>query len=134
MKKDFWSWHKKKEQINNLEQAPFFHEREIWFCYVGANVGFEQDGSGEEFLRPVLIVRKFNNRIFWGVPLTKASKRINKNNESYYYRFTFIENVKSTAILSQMKLVDAHRLSRHIGSISTLEFVKLKEKLRNLIP
>ena len=74
MKKDFKKWHEKKSAIHALPQRPFFHEREIWFCYVGANVGFEQDGSGSEFIRPVVVLRKFNNAVFWAVPLTKASK------------------------------------------------------------
>jgi len=39
----------------------------------------------------------------------------------------------STAVLSQLKLIDAHRLSRHIGAISEADFVKLKEKLRSLL-
>ncbi len=133
MKKDFWKWHKKKESINEVEQLPFFHEREIWFCYVGANVGFEQDGSGEEFLRPVIIFKKFNNQIFWGIPLTKSDKKISKKNEKYYFKFNFINEIISIAILSQLKLIDAHRLSRHIGSISETDYVKLKEKLRNLL-
>ena len=75
MKKDYTKWHKIKTDINNAEKRVFFHEREIWFCYVGANVGFEQDGNKEEYLRPVLVVRKFNNEVFWGIPLTKSEKR-----------------------------------------------------------
>lgn len=129
MKKDFWNWHKKKEQINEIEKLPFFHEREVWFCYMGVNVGFEQDGSGEEFLRPVIVFKKFNNQIFWGIPLTKAKigKKINKRSKKYYFNFNFAEGVTSTAILSQLKLIDAHRLSRHIRAISEADFIKLKK-------
>lgn len=69
MKKDFKKWHDKKSQVNEIEVRPFFHEREIWYCTIGANVGFEQDGSGEDFLRPVIVFRKFNSEIFWAIPL-----------------------------------------------------------------
>jgi hypothetical protein len=64
MKKDFWKWHSKKEEIDEKDTRIFFHEREIWFAHLGANVGFEQDGKGENFGRPVLIFRKFNPKCF----------------------------------------------------------------------
>ncbi len=104
MKKDFQNWHNKKSQINNIEKRPFFHEREVWFCYFGTNIGFEQDGDREDFQRPVLIVRKFNNEIFWSVPLTKSKHKINKNNEKYYFSFSFVEGVESVAIIVANKI------------------------------
>lgn len=134
MHKDYKKWHTKKSDINTLEKRPFFHEREIWFCYLGANIGFEQDGSEEEFLRPILVLRKFNNEVFWAIPLTKASKPHNKKTEKYYYSFSFIHNITSVAILSQIRLIDARRLSRHIGTIAESDFDKLKEKLKALLP
>ncbi len=134
MKKDFWKWHPKKEQINKIEKCPFFHEREIWFCHLGVNIGFEQDGMGDDYLRPILVVRKFNNQIFWGVPLTKSKKKPNKKTEKYYFIFSFIANIESTAILSQIRLIDAKRLSRHIGTMSIEDFAMVKEKLKALLP
>jgi len=134
MKKDFQRWHGQKSRINEVEKRPFFHEREIWFCYLGVNIGFEQDGSRKEFLRPILIIRKFNNEIFWGIPLTKANKKKNKKTEKYYFDFSFIAGIRSVAILSQIRLIDARRLSRHIGIMPDEEFVRLTEKLKLLLP
>jgi len=134
MKKDFQKWHNKKSHINDIEKRPFFHEREIWFCHLGANVGFEQDGMGDDYLRPILIIRKFNNEIFWGIPLTKSKKHANKKSEKYYFDFSFMADVKSVAILSQIRLIDARRIIRHIGAISVDDFIKLKEKLKALLP
>ena len=134
MTKDFQKWHGKKSQIDEIENRPFFHEMEIWFCYLGANVGFEQDGSGEDFLRPIVIIRKFNDKIFWGIPLTKAVKKINKKNGKFYFIFSFDRKEKSAAILSQVRLIDGRRLSYKIGEISEADFVLLKEKLKALLP
>ncbi|OGJ01433.1 hypothetical protein A3I95_00885 [Candidatus Nomurabacteria bacterium RIFCSPLOWO2_02_FULL_44_12] len=134
MKKDYKDWHKKKSIINSIENRAFFHEREIWFCYIGENVGFEQDGTGEDYLRPVVIIRKFNNEIFWGIPLTKSIKNKKRKADKYYYSFSFIPSIISTAILSQIKLIDAKRLSRHIGQISDSNFTDLIEKLKALLP
>ena len=134
MQKDYQRWHGKKLQINELPKPPFFHEREIWFCYLGANVGFEQDGQGEEFLRPVVVLRKFNNEIFWAIPLTKSRKKKKEQTDRYYYSFSFMPEIISVAILSQIRLVDAKRLSRHIGAMEENDFEKLNEKFKALLP
>ncbi|MEK7509650.1 MAG: hypothetical protein AAB605_02975 [Patescibacteria group bacterium] len=94
MHKDFKKWHAKKSDIHQLPKRPFFHEGEIWFCHIGANVGSEQDGIGEDFLRPVVVIRKFNKEIFWGIPLTRTRKA-----SPYYFSFTFKDET-SVAILS----------------------------------
>ena len=134
MKKDFQKWHKKKENVNELQNRPFFHEREIWFCYLGVNVGYEQDGGEKDFIRPVIVFKKFNNEIFWAIPLTKSKNSNKKRFEKYYFRFSFLSEIESLAILSQIRLVDAKRLSRHIGTISKSEFSELKKKLKDLFP
>ena len=128
MEKDFKKWHRRKEYLHEKKARPFFHEGEVWFCALGANVGFEQDGRGESFLRPVIIIRKFNNEIFWSIPLTK-----NKRKGKYYFCFKLKGEV-STAILSQIRLVDAKRLYYRIGIISERDFLELIKKLRTLLP
>ena len=128
MKKDFKRWHDKKSQIDEIEKRPFFHEQEIWFCHLGVNVGFEQDGSGEDFQRPVVIIRKFNREVAWVVSLSKTDKR-----NKYYFPFKFDEKIISVAILSQIRLLDARRLSRRIGKMKEEEFVKLINKIKALL-
>ena len=134
MEKDFKKWHKKKSNLDKIQKRPFFHEREIWYVYVGTNVGFEQDGEGEDFLRPVVIIRKFNNEILWAVPLTKSHKILNQITRKYYFQFSFLNSVNSRAILSQIRLIDARRLSYKIGEISESDFRTLIEKLKELFP
>lgn len=129
MKKDYKQWHSKKSIINNIGKAPFFHEREIWFCHLGSNVGFEQDGSGQDFLRPIIVFRKFNNNIFWAIPLTTTLKQT-----KFYFVFSFESGNSSSAILSQIRLIDARRLSHKIGDISELDFLALIKKLKELLP
>ena len=126
--KDFKRWHTQKEMIHEKHPRVYFHEREIWFCAVGANIGFEQDGSGVSFLRPVVIVRKFNNEVCWIVPLTKTSK-IGK----YYFKFSFDDSGESSAILSQIRLIDAKRLKYKAGNMKPEDFTMLKESMRGLL-
>ena len=47
MKKDFQKWHDKKSEVDRIKERPFLHVREIWFCHLGVNIGFEQDGNGD---------------------------------------------------------------------------------------
>jgi len=135
MQKNFQKWMPFKQVLNNTDEPRlFFHEREVWYCHLGENIGFEQDGQGDQFLRPVVILRKFNNEIFWGVPLTRNRKTL-----PFYFSFIIQSeidqnNEKSTAILSQIRLVDSKRLRRMIGYIREEDFKILKKKLKALLP
>lgn len=136
MEKDYRDWTPLKQTLNNTDESRlFFHEREIWYCHLGENIGFEQDGRGDQFLRPIVIIRKFNNDIFWGVPLTRTQKNL-----PFYFTFVVQSDTdtnvdeKSTAVLSQIRLVDAKRLRRMIGYISEKDFPLIKKKLKALLP
>ena len=127
--KDFSPWNNLKPQVHskNIKEI-YFYEREIWFVSCGLNVGFEQDGKGALYSRPVIILRKFSRHVFWGVPLTKILKE-----GKYYLKFQYDPKFESCAILSQLKLFDVHRLVRKDGRVSKSKFKDLKEKIRQLI-
>lgn len=129
IKKDFQKWHGQKARVDTVEKRPFFHEREIWWCALGVNVGFEQDGGGDNFLRPVVVFRKFNNEIFWAIPLTHTQKKT-----KHYFQFAFGEGILSVAVLSQIRLVDARRLSHKLGDLSGIDFEELTKKFKALLP
>ena len=129
MKKDYKKWHGEKILVNQKDDRVFFHLREIWFCHLGENVGFEQDGSGNGFLRPVIVLKKFNNEILLAIPLTKG----NKPARPYYFSFSFLPKSESTAILSQIRLIDAKRLKYKMGDIGQSDFESLKKKIRRLL-
>ncbi len=129
MDKDYVKWHKEKRRINNAHDRVFYNEREVWFCHLGENVGFEQDGRGDTYLRPVIILKKFNNEICWAIPLTKRVKP----NRPFNFVLSFHKGVRSTALLSQIRLVDVKRLKYKVGTVSLSNFTSLKEKIRRLI-
>ena len=122
--KNFINWNKIKSNIEKKEQRLKFQIRDVLFCSIGENVGFEQDGRGEEFLRPVVVIKKFNNEVFFGVPLTHTNKK-----GGYYFHFN-LNNGISVAILSQVKLFDAKRIKYKMGMINEKDFNVLKEKIR----
>ena len=126
MEKDFDGWNIQKKEIN-LRSRLRFSEREIWFCALGTNVGFEQDGVGPRFLRPVLVLRKINKDQFLGLPLT-STPRFGKE------YFTLPDSKKtSTVLLSQIKLFDAKRLAYCSGRVNDGMFSKIKKSLWELL-
>src|SRR3989339_1919442 len=118
--KDFINWHKIKSKVELKENRINFQIRDVFSCSIGENVGFEQDGRGDEFLRPVVIIKKFNNEVLWAIPLTKTEKK-----NRYYFSFKLGRKV-SVAILSQMRLIDAKRLKYKIGNVKIADFMELK--------
>ena len=65
MAKDFDKWNKRKKEIHNRKDIPeFYHQREIWWCVMGTNVGVEADGKGNDYGRPVLVLKGFNKESF----------------------------------------------------------------------
>ncbi|MFA4890598.1 MAG: type II toxin-antitoxin system PemK/MazF family toxin [Candidatus Paceibacterota bacterium] len=116
MKKDFDKWNILKKDLQKSKNTFFFHEREIWWCSVGVNIGFEQDGRSDTFERPVLIIKKFNQDIFLGLPMTSAQK------EGMYYQKIQHKDRNYTIVLSQIRLFDRKRLQRKIRILSKKEF------------
>lgn len=120
-------WNALKKKMNREENVPFFKERDIFFIKMGKNIGHEQDGKGDSFRRPVIILKKFNDRLFWGIPLSSQEK-----NGKYYYKFSF-HNKQQRALLSQLRLFDASRIMDKIGMINERDFKNVKEKIKGLL-
>lgn len=127
MEKDFQKWHTQKEGIDINGDRPFFHEREVWWCSVGLNVGFEQDGKGEHFSRPVLVFKKFNKEVFWALPLSTKIK-VSK----FYYPVDLNDRVNRVAILSQIRLIDAKRLIHKVGVASEQNYTEIQKAVVRL--
>jgi hypothetical protein len=53
-KKNYALWMPIKADINNDARRPDFKERDIFWTSIGENVGFEEDGKGRWYDRPVL--------------------------------------------------------------------------------
>jgi len=79
MEKDFDRWNEIKKRLARDAPLPpaFPRDGEVWMCSLGKHLGREQDGGSQDFSRPVLIVKKFNNEIFWVVPLSTKQKPLN---------------------------------------------------------
>lgn len=122
MEQYFNQWHKVKKGINRTRQLPTFKEREIWWCAIGQNIGFEIYGKGEKFWRPILILDKHNQHTFLGLPLTSKQKSGN----SYYHPIHF-QGKDGTVLFGQARVLSSKRLSNIMGSVPEPVFMKIRK-------
>jgi mRNA-degrading endonuclease toxin of MazEF toxin-antitoxin module len=125
--KKFESWFLLKIKIDQIQKLPVFREGEIWWCYVGENVGHEENGKGKLFLRPVLIIKKFNSRLFYGVPTSSIVK-----DNKYYFNIN-IKDKDISILLSQMRAMDANRLLYKQTKLPDTEFLLIKKAMSKII-
>ncbi len=106
------------------------------------NVGWEEDGKHEQYLRPVVVLKKFiipqkkkpNQApvlLFWAIPIT-SQQRTGK----FYHPLPKPEGSAGksrTAILSQVRLVDAKRLVDKAGTVPRDDFDKIKKAIIDII-
>ncbi len=124
--KDFDTWNVKKKNAE-LEKSRLYTTREIWWCRLGLNIGFEQDGSGEEFLRPCVIVRGFGPRVCMVVPLTTS-----QNRHPLRIPLGDVDGKSASALLSQIRSIDTRRLVEKIGFLDKEKFEELRKNARSL--
>lgn len=128
MLKDFDQWNGKKKEIDDRSSTAYCHEREVWWCSLGVNIGYEQNGTGKRFDRPVVVIRGFNQNIFFGVALT-SQKKVGE----YYFSLGEIEGKEAVAVLSQVRLIDTKRLVRKIITLDEVVFLRLKDSLKKVL-
>lgn len=127
MNKEFNKWNSLKQKLHNSKKEIIFKQRDIFWISIGVNIGYEQDGKGKIFSRPVLVVKKFNHHIFFGIPLSTQIKQ-----GSFFFEFS-LNDKPSNALLVQGRIYDVKRLENKIGMISKDDFQQLKRKLKDLL-
>lgn len=127
MKKDFDTWNIKKKHIDKHKRILEFKEGEIWWSHFGVNVGEEAYGKGEDFRRPVIILKKITENSCIVVPTTTKMKE-GKN----FYKFT-ANDLERRAMLYQVKFISANRLRIKESQMSKSDFIKMKKSLAYLL-
>ena len=116
--KDFDAWTKKKKIVEQRSVHLSYKEREIWWCFLGCNIGSEEDGKHEDFMRPVIIFRIFSNKLIWAIPLTT---QIWPKESRIHYTF-ILNQVTRAAKIHQMRPISPKRLDKRIDTISYDDF------------
>ena len=95
---------------------------------MGLNVGFEQDGTGKEFQRPILILKGLGRNVCLVVPLTTS-----QNKHPMRIPLGIVDNKKASAIMSQIRIIDTKRLFRKTGRLNIEKFEEIKKAVNGLI-
>jgi mRNA interferase MazF len=116
MIKRFLEWIGLKETLHKKDyEPPFFKENEIWWCYVGENIGSEINGKSDKFTRPIFIFKKYDKYSFLGLPLST------KNKTGSWYSPIVFAGIAQVVTLSQGRVLDYRRLKGKMGELDTLE-------------
>ncbi|MCR4328204.1 MAG: type II toxin-antitoxin system PemK/MazF family toxin [Patescibacteria group bacterium] len=126
-KKDFDGWNEKKKEIHHARVGKLYHEREVWWCSLGANVGFEEDGTGMEFERPVLILKGLGPHTCLVVPLTTSSKK-----HKMRVPAGIVEGQSASALISQVRVVDTKRFTNKVGFLEKDVFERIQKAVKGL--
>jgi len=119
--KEFDKWINKKKFIHNKQSLPpFFKERDIWWASI------EEDGKNDNFVRPVLIVKKFNNEIFLGVPLSTKLK-----DNKYYIQISVTDKTVS-ALISQLRVLSSRRIWNKLAELDKGDYSIVLTEIKNL--
>ena len=123
--KDFDIWNEQKKYINEQSEDKFYHPRDIWWCRLGVNVGYEQDGKDKEFERPVLVLKSFGPNICLVIPLTTSPKK-------HFYRIAIglVDEKEASVIISQLKVVDTKRFVDKIEVLNKETFHIIQKHIR----
>ncbi len=125
---DFDSWNNFKKLINKKDcHNLFFHEREVWWCSVGLNVGSESFGKGKFFRRPILIIKKLSSELCIALPITSKPKK------GTWFSEIEVDKKKRWVMLYQIRVINSKRFQFKIGKINNNEFKDVKTKLKQLL-
>jgi mRNA-degrading endonuclease toxin of MazEF toxin-antitoxin module len=128
MKKEFTTWNELKKEIHERGSSKLYHAREVWWCSLGINVGFEQDGSGLEYRRPALILKGLSAKTCLIVPLTTSTRE-------HFLRpsIGLVGGKEAYALLSQLRVVDTRRLVKKIEFLDKDIFEIIRKAARDML-
>ncbi len=128
--KDFNEWNKQKIEINKNSLNKWVKIREVWWMSLGINIGSEENGKGDKVLRPVIILKVFGKNTCVVVPLTSVTKV-----GVFYHTVGVVseDGIISTALLSQIKVLDTKRCFERIGKIEPSVFLEMKKAIAVLL-
>lgn len=125
-RKDFAGWAKVATWVDELV-SPDVNCGAIYWAYVGANIGYEQDGKGEYFTRPVLVLNKYGEHQVLVVPVTSTLRK------GGYDMRVMVQGMPHTVILNQFRTVDRRRIGDFIDQIGKAELAKIRERVASLV-
>jgi len=126
--KDFDNWNENKKRIQAERANKYYHARDIWWCSLGVNIGFEHDGEGDEYQRPVLILKGLSANTCLAIPLTSST-----NKHPMRVPIGMVEGKEASAVLSQMRVIDTKRLLGKVCYLNEEAFERTRKAVREFV-
>ncbi|MBQ2695498.1 type II toxin-antitoxin system PemK/MazF family toxin [Candidatus Saccharibacteria bacterium] len=123
----FARWDMVKQHLDIHGNTQRVRSGEIYWAGIGENIGIEINGKGNEFARPVLVVRKINHHAFFGVPLTTQP-----HEQPGFIRFEFQGKMEYAALM-QLRSFSTKRLYRRMGKVDDKTLEELRHQLRIIL-
>jgi mRNA-degrading endonuclease toxin of MazEF toxin-antitoxin module len=124
--KKFELWFQLKQKLDDSECQINFNEGEIWMAHLGVNIGHEENGKGELFLRPVAVIKKFSRNLAIIVPTTTRFK------DNKYYFALDLKKGTSYALLSHVKSISPKRFKYKMAKLSDSDLIILQKHISKI--
>ena len=127
MEKDFDKWNLEKKRLHSMGLRKSAHQRDVWWCALGLNLGSEEDGKGWNYLRPVLILKSFGNVVCTILPISTSNKE-------HWTKIDIglINSRPSKILLNQIRSVDTRRLIRKICRLDNSKYEEIRKAVRDI--
>jgi mRNA interferase MazF len=126
MYKDFDRWNEVKKKTN-AEASRLYTVREIWWCRLGVNIGTEQDGGLDNFVRPVLILRGLGSRACLVAPLTTSLRE-----HPLRVPMGMVAGKHARVNISQLRVIDTRRLGEKMSFLDKETFERIRKAVREM--
>ena len=127
----FDEWNEVKKNLSKKDKIVLFREGEVWWIKMGINIGIEQNGKGDDFTRPVLVLKKYNRHHCLVAPLT-TRKSLSNFSFRLDLKIGFLKK-ESWIIFSQVRAIDSKRLFERMGKLPTFVFEDIIKDANNKI-
>lgn len=121
----YQSWFPQKMQLDRRTGVASYGQREVWWCQLGVNIGYEIYGHGQAFTRPVLVLQKYSRFTFLAAPLSTAAPK------TQLHVPVTIAGRQGIVRLDQLRTLDARRLvGKRLAKMSPLAFANIQQTVR----
>lgn len=125
----FDDWNNLKKEIHFWnEENNYPKAGEVWYINNWINIWFESNWKGEDFKRPILVLKKIWALYFAITMTTKWKDNIYfyKLDNSYFWKNSYLT-------LSQVKSIDKKRFIEKIWKLTNKDLYKIKKELQNFL-
>lgn len=118
--KDFKGWAKVAEEVEGREREEIYKSGVVYWANLGVGVGSNEDGKGERFTRPVLLLAMVSKARALIVPITSQVK------EGVNYREILVAGKVEYLLFDQVRTIDTKCLEGMLDDVGEVFLRKMR--------